>query len=211
MTLEAIRFTSETRQSRATLQVLDQLQLPHTTSWSNVVSSQDAFEAIRSMRVRGAPAIALVAALALVVEDSWASSSSEAVSGATAARDWYCSRLDYLVTSRPTAVNLGDAANKLKLVVRSTARSDNSTAITVREAYATAATQMLEDDVRDNKAIGSAGAQWLVNQGTLGLREKTCTVVTHCNTGSATSLYFVTFILIILVLHVLYCFIIHAQ
>lgn len=60
--LQAIRYSS------GKLEVLDQLQLPHQFHYDEVSTRQQAFACIRDMRVRGAPAIAIVAALALAVE-----------------------------------------------------------------------------------------------------------------------------------------------
>lgn len=60
--LEAIRYT------RGSLEVLDQLRLPHEHHYDSISSSEAAFDCIKSMRVRGAPAIAIVASLALAVE-----------------------------------------------------------------------------------------------------------------------------------------------
>lgn len=60
--LEAIKY------ERGTLEVLDQLRLPHESHFDKVSTCSEAFDCIKSMRVRGAPAIAIVAALALAVE-----------------------------------------------------------------------------------------------------------------------------------------------
>ncbi len=60
--LEAIKYT------RGSLEVLDQLRLPHESHFDKVSTCVGAFDCIKSMRVRGAPAIAIVAALALAVE-----------------------------------------------------------------------------------------------------------------------------------------------
>lgn len=61
-TLEAIKY------SRGHLAVLDQLRLPHEHHYDDVATCEEAFDCIKAMRVRGAPAIAIVAALALAVE-----------------------------------------------------------------------------------------------------------------------------------------------
>lgn len=50
------------------LQVLDQLRLPHEIHHDDVKTAEEAFDSIRTMRVRGAPAIAIVASLGLAVE-----------------------------------------------------------------------------------------------------------------------------------------------
>lgn len=60
--LQAIKYT------RGRLEVLDQLRLPHEHHYDEVSTCEEAFDCIKSMRVRGAPAIAIVAALALAVE-----------------------------------------------------------------------------------------------------------------------------------------------
>lgn len=60
--LQAIKYT------RGRLDVLDQLRLPHEHHYDEVSTCEEAFDCIKSMRVRGAPAIAIVAALALAVE-----------------------------------------------------------------------------------------------------------------------------------------------
>ena len=60
--LQAIKY------SRGRLDVLDQLRLPHEHHYDEVSTCEEAFDCIKSMRVRGAPAIAIVAALALAVE-----------------------------------------------------------------------------------------------------------------------------------------------
>jgi methylthioribose-1-phosphate isomerase len=60
--LQAIRYRP------GKLEVLDQLRLPHEHHYDNVSTCEEAFDCIKSMRVRGAPAIAIVASLALAVE-----------------------------------------------------------------------------------------------------------------------------------------------
>ncbi|KAL2359250.1 S-methyl-5-thioribose-1-phosphate isomerase, partial [Blastomyces dermatitidis] len=62
MTLAAITYT------RGSLSILNQLLLPHQTTYDPLHSACDAWHAIHEMRVRGAPAIAIVAALSLAVE-----------------------------------------------------------------------------------------------------------------------------------------------
>jgi methylthioribose-1-phosphate isomerase len=172
MVLEAIRYKP------GSLEILDQLQLPHKTQFDTITSSTDAWHAIKAMRTRGAPAIAIVAALSLSVElsNSPISSVPEEVKG------FVGEKLDYLVTSRPTAVNLADAAAKLKKIVQQAADNENATGDSVRDAYVAAAAQMLVDDVSDNEAIGRHGAEWIVKNTEEG-KGGQVSVLTHCNTG----------------------------
>ena len=94
-TLEAIRY------SRGSLQLLDQLQLPGATHFMAIADCEQCWTAIRDMNVRGAPAIAIAGALGLAVE-LWSKKDSFADGAAVAA--FVVERLDYLHTSRPTAV-----------------------------------------------------------------------------------------------------------
>ena len=168
MVLEAIKYT------RGTLLILDQLQLPYKTHYDEIHTSTDAWHAIKEMRTRGAPAIAIVAALALAVEltNSNLSSIPEEVA------DFIIEKLEYLVTSRPTAVNLADAAAKLSKVVEEASKKGGD----VREAYVTAAEKMLVDDVADNEGIGKYGAEWIAKNAKYS-GEGGVSVLTHCNTG----------------------------
>lgn len=126
------------------------------------------------MRTRGAPAIAIVAALALAVEltNSTLSSVPEEVA------DFIIEKLEYLVTSRPTAVNLADAAAKLRKVVEEASKKGGD----VRGAYVAAAEKMLVDDVSDNEGIGKHGAEWILKNAKYP-SEGGVSVLTHCNTG----------------------------
>lgn len=169
MVLEAIRYRD------GQLQILNQLKLPHQEEYDHIRSAEDGWHAIKDMRTRGAPAIAIVAALALAVELQAGNISSHAEEVGT----FILEKLNYLVTSRPTAVNLADAARKLKHVTETAIRAHNSTGGSVAAAYCSAAAQMLEDDVSDNENIGKHGAEWIAKQA-----GSQVSVLTHCNTGS---------------------------
>jgi methylthioribose-1-phosphate isomerase len=127
------------------------------------------------MTVRGAPAIAIVAALSLAVELS--SLPPNTFQTAQEATSFIVDKLKYLEGSRPTAVNLFEAATKLSAVVQ--LRRDSPSEVI--DAYVAAAEKMLIDDVRDNRAIGSHGSEWLIQQNPSLPKFK---VLTHCNTGS---------------------------
>ncbi|KAF2092791.1 putative translation initiation factor [Rhizodiscina lignyota] len=192
MVLEAIRY------DRGNLQILDQLKLPHAEVYDDINTSGDAWEAIKHMRTRGAPAIAIVAALSLAVELLIADIPPTA--GDTAA--FVYDRLDYLVTSRPTAVNLADAVRKLKAVVDAEVakvKADGN-GDSIREAYIAAAEKMLVDDVRDNEAIGKHGAEWIQKNTEFGQNGQV-SVITHCNTGSLATAGYGTALGVIRALH----------
>ncbi|CAI9100750.1 OLC1v1037914C1 [Oldenlandia corymbosa var. corymbosa] len=185
--LEAIRY------NRGSLQLLDQTKLPHQMVYVDIADASAGWRAIKDMVVRGAPAIAIAAALSLAVEVSKLKSS---VQSAEDAAVFIAEKLQYLVTSRPTAVNLSDAASTLTDVVQKAALSLDARG--VNQAYIEAAEKMLDDDVASNKAIGSYGAQFLVHQ--LKNSDK-ISVLTHCNTGSLATAGYGTALGVIRALH----------
>lgn len=177
MVLQAIRYEGNC------LLILDQLQLPFISHYTELKSAQDAWHAIKEMRVRGAPAIAIVAALALAVE-LHEIRSREKLSGIPQEVEFFIEeKLNYLITSRPTAVNLADAARKLKAVVKKESEKKNATGESVAVAYELAAAKMMVDDVEDNKRIGEFGAEWILKNAGSRNGENKVGVLTHCNTG----------------------------
>jgi|APGre2960657444_1045066.scaffolds.fasta_scaffold00194_14 5-methylthioribose kinase len=168
--LQAIRY------SRGRLELLDQRQLPLQTHFVPVASLAACHAAIKDMVVRGAPAIAIAAALALAVELEVGGSERFRDGGEASAH--VAASLDYLVTSRPTAVNLAEIALRLNRVA---GRHVDEGAAAVVAAIVLAAEQELETDVSTNRAIGRHGAEALAahSRGDAGVR-----VLTHCNTGS---------------------------
>lgn len=175
MVLEAIRFQP------GSLHILNQLKLPHQTEYDEIKSAEDGWHAIKEMRTRGAPAIAIVAALSLAIELQITTTSDKAEEVAA----FVIEKLNYLVTSRPTAVNLADAARRLKRVVENALKAESASGESVKTAYCDAAAQMLVDDVSDNEAIGKHGAEWITN----AAGRKQLSVLTHCNTGYGVLLF----------------------
>lgn len=143
------------------LQLLDQRLLPHHEEYVACRSALEVAAAIREMIVRGAPAIGVAAAYAMVL----------------AARD--CSREEFLRSAealkaaRPTAVNLGWAVDRMLRTASKEAGDRDSRAwcaVLEREAIA-----IHEEDVAANRAIGRWGADLLGERST---------VLTHCNAGA---------------------------
>jgi methylthioribose-1-phosphate isomerase len=130
------------------------------------------WEAIRSLRVRGAPALGVAAAMGVVLGTANADASEEV----------FFSRLDetcrHLATSRPTAVNLFWAMDRMK----SAAQSLRGRPVAeIRARLLDEARLIRDEDARMCRAIGEAG-QGLIREG--------CGVLTHCNAGGlATSEY----------------------
>ena len=177
MTLQAIKYR------RGNLEILDQLRLPNEEIYVEIKNPQDGWSAIKSMQVRGAPAIAIVAALSLAVY--LANEPTVDITDVNAASSYLISQsLKFLTTSRPTAVNLLAAARKLERVASSAETTSNSTQASVFEAYIEAAEDMLRHDVEDNQNIGKHGAEWIEEHCRDVADAGTVSVITHCNTGS---------------------------
>ena len=171
MVLQAIKY------ARGELKILDQLKLPYQEVFIEIDSPEQAWYAIKDMKVRGAPAIAIVAALSVAV---WAHNdlkhNADSNQNTGLLRQTLEDKLNYLETSRPTAVNLADAVRKLKTIIRGTSP--------ILDTYIEAAEQMLADDVSDNEKIGRNGSQWIAAQAAKVAAEESISVITHCNTGS---------------------------
>uniref|UniRef100_A0A672ND93 Methylthioribose-1-phosphate isomerase n=1 Tax=Sinocyclocheilus grahami TaxID=75366 RepID=A0A672ND93_SINGR len=179
MTLEAIRYRP------GSLQILNQLLLPHETVYDEIRSVRDGYEAIKSMKVRGAPAIAIVGCLSLAVELRAGMGGNDLV---CFIRDSLC----HLTSARPTAVNMGRAARELMEFTENESMEKNTGVIGWIE-------EMLERDVNDNKKIGNYGAQHILS----GVPRDSVTILTHCNTGSLATAGYGTALGVVRSLHAL--------
>ncbi|KNE65242.1 S-methyl-5-thioribose-1-phosphate isomerase [Allomyces macrogynus ATCC 38327] len=192
MSLEAIRYQRGTG-----LYLLNQLLLPHESVWEPVPTMAEAHAQIKLMKVRGAPAIGVTAALALAVElDSRKNLPTLPVADLL---KWIRAHLDHIATSRPTAVNLFDSIDKLWAKAQEVAEKTKSS-VEVREALVALAQQIFADDVKDNVAIGQHGMEWLV-KAVPADQASQLRVLTHCNTGSLATASYGTALGIIRSLH----------
>jgi methylthioribose-1-phosphate isomerase len=149
------------------LRLIDQTRLPGELVEIDCYDVETVWEAIRSLRVRGAPAIAMAAAYGVCLGLQRAASGDETA---------FFARFDevasYLAASRPTAVNLVWALERLRKVVE-TMRGRGSPAA-ILQALLDEAHAIVEEDRQVCRAIGRHGAELLADgQG----------VLTHCNAG----------------------------
>ena len=144
--------------------VIDQTTLPYEFHTARLTTLDEAADAIRAMKVRGAPLIGATAAYGVclaALEDA----SDEAIDRAS----------DTLMATRPTAVNLRWALNAMRRALQNLPRDER-----VAAAYARAAA-ICDEDVAINRAIGEHGFA-LIEQVSRE-REGTVNVLTHCNAG----------------------------
>jgi methylthioribose-1-phosphate isomerase len=177
--------TTSLEQARC-LEIIDCLQLPHTIQWHQVRTTEEAFQAIKSMRIRGAPAIASLAAVAIALEllAFLDEPSSATLQDGARLQAWLEDKSNYLLSSRPTAVNLREAMHRLQAVAAAPEPAD--VAAKARKIY-DAAELVWTEDVERNHRIGDNGASWLLKKlegaGTIKADEQ-INVLTVCNTGS---------------------------
>jgi methylthioribose-1-phosphate isomerase len=155
------------RWSDGVLEMIDQRILPATFIYLSYDSAASVAEGIRSMVVRGAPAIGVAAAygvalealrLLAVTDESFQSGMNEG--------------FNTLAQSRPTAVNLFWALARMKQVWQSVSNESN---MQIAMCLLAEAHEIFAEDIRINRALGSHGAELLLD----GAR-----VLTHCNAGA---------------------------
>ncbi len=149
------------------LRLLDQTRLPVDTTYVDCRDVPQVIEAIRMLRVRGAPAIGVTAAYGVVIA---------AQPVATAPRETYLSVLEQadaaLFASRPTAVNLGWALKEMQQVVRATAAGSAEHRL---NSLLRRAREIEDEDRAMCTAMGRHGAPLLA---------AAANVLTHCNAGA---------------------------
>jgi methylthioribose-1-phosphate isomerase len=179
------------------IEIINQLVLPHSQEWIVIESPDDAFDAIKSMKIRGAPAIASLAALSIA---SYLSRASKAdprppYFGSLSLLEQHVAPiLDHLYTSRPTAVNLGAAITRLKQVLNN-AKLTNASVETTVQGLILEARAVADEDVGRNKTMGRLGAEWILKNAEKEHLDMSTgvNILTVCNTGSlATSVRFGT-------------------
>lgn len=149
-----------------TILTIDQTRLPHETVILKMKSCEEIAEAIKSMRIRGAPLLGAAAAyaLALTAHYSKAKNREELVKELEKAAD-------LLRKTRPTAVNLFWAIERI--LTKAKGFSGNAKALAA--AVVEEAKKIADEDAAANRLIGKYGAQ-LISKGD--------TVLTHCNAGA---------------------------
>mgnify|MGYP000846020009 FL=1 len=154
--------------------ILDQTLLPGMVKYLALSKEKDIWEAIYRLRVRGAPAIGVAAAYGIYIIASQMETDD---------MDKFCDNFkkkkEYLASSRPTAVNLFWALNRMEQVLE-----ENRGRLTVpqmKERLRREADAIREEDIAISRGIGHYG---------FGLLHHGDGILTHCNAGTlATAKY----------------------
>ena len=145
--------------------MIDQTKLPNVLEYVTYTDFNQVADAIRTLVIRGAPAIGVSGAfgLALASLQSDATNKDELISYMENAKK-------ILFETRPTAVNLGWGLNKIMEVA-----NNGNTVDEIRKNVIDYAKKMAEQDVQINMAMGKNGSELFDNNDT---------IMTHCNAGA---------------------------
>jgi len=157
----AIKFKNER------LFILDQTRLPSCAQYLEINSVKKAYEAIQSLRVRGAPAIGIMAAYSLYII-------ARQLSKLTV-KDFklnLTNASEYLIKSRPTAVNLAWAVRQIQNILN---EDDTDSVEEMSLKIRKTAIRIHKEDRKACEQIGRHGLEVISNP---------CQIITHCNTGA---------------------------
>lgn len=155
------------------IEIIDQTKLPGTIELIRLKSAQEIWNAIYLLKVRGAPAIGVAAGFGIYLLAKEIETEDYEVFYKA-----FQKQKEYLNSSRPTAVNLSWALNRMEKVCIA---NKNKPVAEIKELLHKEALEIQEEDIRVCKSIGEHGLT-LVKPGD--------GILTHCNAGQlATSKY----------------------
>jgi methylthioribose-1-phosphate isomerase len=145
------------------LRILDQSKLPREQIFIDLDNYQDVVLAIKEMRVRGAPAIGVAAAYGIALGASGIK---------TASKDEFLTQLNQVIqvfaASRPTAVNLFQAINRMKKAAKGDGVPE------IKNSLVSEAKRIHQEEVTATRQLSQLGAE---------LIEDGFSLLTHCNAG----------------------------
>ena len=148
--------------------MVDQTKFPYEFNYVDIKTGDEMFDAIKTMIVRGAPAIGIAGAHGVVL---YAQELQKQNLPFEEFKKELLKKSDYIVTSRPTAVNLYWAVEKQKNIIKNCTTDIESL---IDELKINGKKLELED-IEINKKIGDYGAMVV---------PKGATILTHCNAGA---------------------------
>jgi methylthioribose-1-phosphate isomerase len=145
--------------------MIDQTKLPNELVFVTYTDYNDVANAIRTLVVRGAPAIGVSGAFGMAL--AVLQSSSESLDGLLSDLE---KAKKILFETRPTAINLSWGLEKIMEIAK-----QGKTVSEIRDTVIAKAKQMAEEDINTNKKMGKNGAK---------LFQDDDTIMTHCNAGA---------------------------
>jgi methylthioribose-1-phosphate isomerase len=152
------------------IKVIDQEKLPFLFEIKELRSVEDIFNSIKDMTVRGAPLIGVAGAFGMYL-------ATLEITAHTNVDDHLHNAARYLISSRPTAVNLSIAVKNVlkKLVV-------NGPPLDLSQAALAAANQICEGEINNCRQIGEHGVK-IIEDLSKKKRGEKLNILTHCNAG----------------------------
>lgn len=161
----------------SSLRLIDQTKLPMERAYIDITDERKMWDAIKRLVVRGAPAIGVSAAFGVYLGVRNADDAS------------FASRLDevckYLATSRPTAVNLFWALDRIQRVATLNGAGSVSQ---IKQRILDECIEMIVEDNRACRSIGEHGAKLIASL----KASKQFNILTHCNAGSLATVQYGT-------------------
>ncbi len=152
--------------SAGTVRLIDQTRLPGEEVYIECRTIEEVAEAIRRMKVRGAPAIGVTAAMGLALGAQ--TIQAEAFKDFSRALEGMAALLS---RTRPTAVNLAWGLRRLLELAK---KSRDLSVSEIKAALVTEARKMREEDIQNNRAMGQHGQSLIPDP---------ARILTHCNAG----------------------------
>jgi methylthioribose-1-phosphate isomerase len=151
------------------VRMIDQRLLPNEEKYLMLRSCEEVADAIKSMVVRGAPAIGISAAMGIALGTMQSVGTSVEDLGQDF--DYFC---DVMSKTRPTAVNLFWAIERMRERFRR-AQAAGADAEDIKRQLVDEARKIFDDDIESNRALGRFGGELIPDDST---------VLTHCNAGA---------------------------
>ena len=153
---------------KGVLELIDQRRLPGEFVKIQCTNIEQVYEAIKTLAVRGAPAIGVAAGYGVVIGLQKVKDSDGLEKAASVLKE----TCDYLAKSRPTAVNLGWALERLRNVAQ---KPSGVSVAGLKQMLLEEAKAIRDEDAATCRAIGQNG---------LPLIKAGAKILTHCNAGS---------------------------
>ncbi|MCG6552646.1 MAG: S-methyl-5-thioribose-1-phosphate isomerase, partial [Candidatus Magnetominusculus sp. LBB02] len=162
---DTIKWQNGSKAEGAKVLILDQRLLPHDVRYIECADYGQVVDCIKTLAIRGAPAIGIAAAMGMALAANAISASD--VNEFTAELQ---PAIEALLKSRPTAVNIKWAAERIMRLIE-----DGQPVSAIKDKIVHEGIEILNEDIEINKAIGQVGAQFIKDG---------ATVLTHCNAGA---------------------------
>jgi len=160
------------------VQIIDQRKLPHEYVIADLRTWQDGAAAIQEMLVRGAPLIGATAAWSLYLAAVGCSNEDDPQATVLAAAD-------SLEATRPTAINLRWALDRMRRVIKSSAASE------LVASLETESRRICDEDVEISRGIGQHGLA-LIEEIAAQKDGEPVNILTHCNAGALATINYGT-------------------